>query len=1598
MSEETQSIADNTSEEKPSLVRRIGRVIRRILLFLLLFLVFLSLAILGLMQTKTFRHWLGGQILSFVNKELEATIEFSDMGGNLLTGLTFDDVRLMTQGDTLLYARQLSVRYDLAPLLNNTIAVNRIYLDSPVIRMLRNRTDSTWNFEHIAKPSTDTTTSSPFNWTINLRNLTISNGTLLMIDSTAPTPVYAVSSEEHLNLSNMQLDSLNLSLTALAQFAKNDHALTINRITFKDHNSSFALRHLAGKVNIDTTHTEVFDMQIITNRTNLRMSAQLEDLNLLNNTDPVNWENTPVQAMLYADSVSALDLRYFMPDLDFLNGSVALDLDAEGTYGNLAIKHMEVALSNSTLSMTGSLKNLNTPEHLFIDAQLDRTSISYADIRTHLPGLDIPNLSYLGQVYIDEATFRGEPSNFESKFNISTAIGSFKGNGKLNVGADPMRYTAHLETRNLNPAAPLAMPDMAGSLNAIIDIEGRGTTLRDLNSRVRLQAFGSTIAGRSFKNLYLTATAKDRGFITADTLLVLWDTPEAGRLKNIAASSSFAGNGWINLRNPDMPVYKFEAQLDGVNLKNIAPDAEPATNITGTVQIDGRGFHPDSLEGSFRFDMQRLATPEQSIDSLEFTAILARAPDNYRDLQIASRIADISVRGNYRFTTLMDAITRQIKLVTQSIERRYQDIALTTSDSAMTMFPLVRDTTNRLPEEKLDVDFSVRVRDLSPVNLINPSALVHGDISLHGALQGTTREFDFVLDSSQIASFYYQDSGLTVSATPVQLRARINSPREENISDLDAEIYIAADSVITLNDNIFTGTLLDVGYKNDQITFTAKSDINGTIDFFTHGGGDFDISGPRYSINLDSLTIGYMKSLRWNSVGNMHIVLADNALTIDSLALQRDSSERISLRGTYNQGAFDNIQIAVESLPLSEINRFLPAGNERIESLSLLEGRLTKLGVTLNGTMENPDIELYARLDSLKYNSFPIGNQTLNLTHKDAVVTGSALVVNPLLKQDSVTLTLNIASLPLNLAFASVEDRFVSGKPIDLSLQARRLSLGLVAPFVPAIDKLQGFANAEFKVEGTTPNEVTYSGAATFFNTSFIVASTNVRYAADGEIAIKKDLITVKEINLYNDPLDLTNGRAKVYGDLAFDGLELQNLDLYLNTSGFMVMNQASKASSPTLYGDMVIATNMVPLHFYGSLESPKLSGNISILRADLIFPENRTIKRSPQRFCYKMLRHENGEVQMTVIDCPSDPTSSTTATMSADGSTSATVSPSTIASVRDSSSTTPRTEMSQDTTQQNSTMRRATKEVVRAAIMQPDESLMDKLAIDVYVDIPGRFFITMELGTLQELRAEVALANPAEPLHYIQQGSYQQLFGSLEIKPGSQLQFYRTFDATGTISFPTGEVDNPQLDISAAYKNRRLQDQKFEQYEVQINVQGTKDEPRFTITYQIAGNPATGDQAQIQADAIMLIVFGKTQSELLAGGTGGNLIGDLGQDAVTAGASALLSNILEGSGIIRTAEIDLAGGQDGSGKTVDFARSRLRISGELFSALQYRLESDADMANTNFTLDLPIGAYFNNDILRNVVLELTRSANSVNTITNQQREWEIKLGWRWSF
>ena len=113
------------------------KLILRIILYVTGGVMVLLLLLGSLTQTQFFRDRLRAFALAELDSLLVAEVTMGDLHGNLVTGFSVDGLTLTLDGDTVLSASQVGVRYDLFEIASRTISFHTIVLERPTINLLR---------------------------------------------------------------------------------------------------------------------------------------------------------------------------------------------------------------------------------------------------------------------------------------------------------------------------------------------------------------------------------------------------------------------------------------------------------------------------------------------------------------------------------------------------------------------------------------------------------------------------------------------------------------------------------------------------------------------------------------------------------------------------------------------------------------------------------------------------------------------------------------------------------------------------------------------------------------------------------------------------------------------------------------------------------------------------------------------------------------------------------------------------------------------------------------------------------------------------------------------------------------------------------------------------------------------------------------------------------------------------------------------------------------------------------------------------------------------------------------------------------------------
>ncbi|MBI4810233.1 MAG: translocation/assembly module TamB domain-containing protein [Ignavibacteriales bacterium] len=409
-------------------------------------------------------------------------------------------------------------------------------------------------------------------------------------------------------------------------------------------------------------------------------------------------------------------------------------------------------------------------------------------------------------------------------------------------------------------------------------------------------------------------------------------------------------------------------------------------------------------------------------------------------------------------------------------------------------------------------------------------------------------------------------------------------------------------------------------------------------------------------------------------------------------------------------------------------------------------------------------------------------------------------------------------------------------------------------------------------------------------------------------------------------------------------------------------MTEATRKTSPSVYGILFTETDPAGVSLKGTLNRPYLTGKLFIREANLTFPPTKTTQ----------LANSNLSLQYRVLD---------------------------------------------DTSKVITTDQKVSKYYVAAeessdtTLDQPLESpIIDRLRYNVVVETRGPTTLTMIFTptTGEELYAELD-----GKVSVVNEQGVAAIYGEIEVSPRSYYNFFKRFDASGKLKF-VGQWNNPELDIQANYEgykqetSQQISEQqpgkqavpdgsqlKEQKVIVELKITGTRYEPKLSMGMKV--HEKTGEEpvdystlakgGDVQSDAISFIITGKFRDELTSREQ--QEFTDLGAATGTSVASSLLSSIFSDVlkrefPFIRRADVTYRGGSVQEGTSVNVTatafKGYLRVGGKIFQ----------DIGNANVSYQLSLGDFFNATSIRNLYFEIQRKVEGDNPedkkLTNEAR------------
>ncbi|MCC7437014.1 MAG: translocation/assembly module TamB domain-containing protein [Armatimonadetes bacterium] len=1560
------------------MANRLNGIVRtgaRLVVFAITGLTFLCAVVVLLTQLPAFRSWAVEQALAAVNETLVGAIETGEVTGNLLTGLTIHNVRLKS-GDstTILEAPAIALRYQITPILESKTIRAQALIERPVIQLIRSANDSVWNIAKFAKPSTDTTPSKPFDWTINLETVEIRDASFIMDDRTAPrSPDTSAVDFSHLRMEDFHL-------VVSADVDPVEQHLAIRHLSGRLVSPYFRIVELAAAIDVDESGLTLDDFYLQTDRSLLTLDAHLDSVNFLGPTPRFDHEGSPFRLVLNAKRASMDDLKQFVPNVGFLAGAPAFSTTISGTYDDIFISNARLTLQHSDLKFGGRMKNLRNPEQLYLQANITDSKLSNRDGSIYAPGLELPDLGYVGDAELRTVTFAGQPNNFTATIDATTASGAVTGGVMLDMRRPAMRYIGDLAIVHGNLAKVMADSAFRSDFTGRAVINGQGVELKDLDARVRIESQGSMVAGRRYRKLYLDATARNGGVLTLDTLMVAWGaggtaatskpevsdsavTPQfmeqsvqtvlaaplrlsAQDQQMFASGQYFGVGGMIDFRNSNDPIYNVSANGRQLNLEEILLNPAYRSRLNLSIAASGHGFNPDLAETNGQLRLETSEYNQQSLPGVNGTFKLTRPDARRRTFIFNSEVADVSLKGEWKFSTIAPAMQDALQGIMRYVETR----------ANYGEQPTITNHPTEHVVETVNASFSLNLKDLKPIQPLLGSMKITMTGLIDGGIIATPSGVEINANGG-INGTYQQDS-TNITLNNVKLSLGLSGIEIAGASKgLRGEVRVSSDSSIQFGEMFFHRPAVNITLSDQLFRIGGRTQVDSTM--YVSVAGAIDARDPAgYQVQLDTMLFLYGRDLKARNVGPIRALVGPTSMRADSMAIRVNDGDIVSIKGGFLTEAMGFREVTVDYItvqmqnPNDTTNATL-MNFQAGQSIGLIQRSLERMHVTLNGTMESPIIAAEAEVSLQDILDERAGKLWATLNYRDRNLVGQMQIrsgADTLQMKDTLA-NIVIDALPIDLAFASRTERFISGQLLKITAQTKRFPLEIVAPFVPGVQIRKGRADVNFSVAGNYP-ELDYRGAGLVEATG-VLEGNNLAYYFRLPLQFKDQVLSIDSAVIRNDPRDLPGGIGYMSATAKFDGFQVSRIDAQIRTPQLMILSDASQAVNDFIYGDLVISTGDGYLTFDGSLDSPALSGPVIIERGNLQIPYSESgasINATGVRYVSK----EEWEAEQSQPYGPDFGFGEEEATAPTEA---------------DSSQQAQEERLRRELQQRGS---------VPTAVAP---SFVDRLNLDLAIRFPNRtnpLYVTMDLGAAtQQLRAQIT--DNGFPLYVRQEAGKMTADGSLEILSGSKFIYIKSFNASGDLVFD-GDLGNPGISITAVYEGRRVTSAgQNERYSVTIDITGTKERPTINFRYAINGfEQSVGDPDDRTRNAISLLLFGKTTDELRGAGATSQLSDLLNNSINSYGSAALgtfLTEALGSDGVIQSIDIEL-------GQLSDIGGARINFVSQFGPVLLRYGGTVSDPTNGAITVDLPADALLDTEFAHYLFLQLQRSVESSSATT----------------
>ena len=1204
---EEKKIENKKPQNKPRKKSRFFSYLILIFSTLLLFLVL----VISLTQTSLFRNWLKDYLTDTVNEsfsEKQSVLSIGELEGNFFSEIIVKDVLLKVKQDEMIKAETVKLNYDIFGLINKKIHITEAVLTNPSVnftRLLNNKGDSVWNFAYLFSSEDTTRDTSEFDWKIDVKRLRIENLNFVMLASKPediPVSLINIAPAGSMTTDNLKISSLTLETRA--QYDKNAIQLWIDHLGFNS-NFGFDLKGLSGDFYISESRAEINKLNIETSRSWVQMDyVFIDKLNLMKVDGLPSFKGKDLRLSIVGKNFDFDDLKAFLPELNFLDGDLFFEMKAKGKFDDILIEKCRIETPGTNMGFSGRMKNLVDPEYLWFDVKSNEFKVDPEDTKRYTPGLPIPDYTHLG-VVTGSVSYKGEPLDFESVFEVRSAAGNAKGFFNMNMKTSNFRYSTSVEVEGGNIGKVLKDEKLQSNINGKVEAEGSGFELGSINTTVKYELRDTRI--------YEQKIDKSAGIISINGYNVETDIGyTSGKFDAVV-------KGNINVRDFNNPVYSLKGQVRNLDVSTYTKQASDKSNLTFAFDINGKGISPEGLEGEYNINLAN--SYYGNYDFIATPVNLKISTSGINDyITLSSNLVDFNAKGNFKLTEIGDVIASNIVLIQNEISKKF---------NLDTLLPV---QTAEIPRSDMDFTYTMRTKDPEAISKMFFLSDMYFSGGLNGQIKNTAEGFNGRTNVS-LDKFVYKDTVFVLQNTKAEfIHNNIytnykNSPKGD-FGSFTSDINFTAGKLRN-NSNVFDSVTAIFKLSNSSQSLfisgkqdsTIRAELSGKIDLsndtVTLDISNMDLYYNKFNINNeDHIIVSYDPSDKEKTFNFGKFTLASNIINVDM-------SGDISLNGESDFTAdFTNIDIP-SVLQYAYDPKSVYAEKESEKFKTPVKGNIRRVSLYMKGFMDDPVLSMEMNTGMIRYDQIKVGRVDAFIDYKNQNLATDVLVSNAQ-GQGSLRLTGNV---PFNNPFQTPDSASymaVLTKPLELDLMAKNFQINFFSRVIPNFSEVRGFLDGAISARGTIADPV-LSGNADIEKGRFFFSWNGLYYRFEANLKTDQSDLIVERFSVYND-----NDRARhidIFGNIDFTGLSVNDIDL--TTSGDMYFLDGSSIQNRFgFYGEMLAGIGDPPIRIKGNLSNLLVSGQLLVKKAQLFFPAISSLAYDvySDDFTYRILTDPSGD------------------------------------------------------------------------------------------------------------------------------------------------------------------------------------------------------------------------------------------------------------------------------------------------------------------------------------------------------------------------------------